>query len=98
MMWNYQSRNLQCTGRASMAVTYKKLLRTGVFLVALGAVTIVAIEANADWQLLVPYVIGILILFGVEGFEISYGNFTFRFPIDTTDDHSQTDMSTDKQE
>jgi len=85
MFVNYQGQNLYCSGVIDMKPNTRKFARTTLFLIALGVVTIVAILEDGNYRVLIPYVIGVLIVYGVDGVEISYGKAKFRLGDSQTD-------------
>jgi len=92
MFVNYQGNNLHCSGVIDMEPNSRKLVRSMLFVIALGVVTIVALVADGNYRVLIPYVIGVLIVYGVDGVEISYGRAKIRLG------DSQTDKDETKQE
>lgn len=75
--------------------SYRKMFRTFVFVVAMGAMTAYLASMNGDWKLLVPFLAAILLVFGLDGFELQIGSFYLHVPGDDDAEFSQRDKDDD---
>jgi len=69
-----------CGWRVSLMPSYRKLFRTFVFIAVMGVVTAYVATVEGDWRLLASFMVAILLIFGIDGFEVQIGSFYLKVP------------------
>ena len=71
---------------------YRKLFRTVVFVAVMGAVTAFSLSVDGDWRTMVAFLSALLLVFGIDGFEIQIGDWLYlRVPGDRQTDKPPKD-------
>jgi len=69
-----------CGWEVSYMPSYRKLFRTFVFVAVMGTVTAYIATVEGDWRLLASFLVAMLLIFGIDGFEIQVGSFYLKVP------------------
>ena len=72
-----------CEWRASMTPAYRKLFRTLFFMIALGVMTAFVIAQEGNALVLVVYMVGTLVVYGVDHIRVEYKGLTLELGTDS---------------
>ena len=90
-MHGFRIGQLHCGLAYSIMPDYRKLFRTFVFLGVMAVITAFSLSVDGDWRTLAAFLSALLLVFGIDGFEIQIGDWLYlRVPGD-----SQTDKQDD---